>query len=92
MVQNMFKCNNMVFSENMKYIADYSIVRELGQGAFGRVLLGEKDNCQFAIKETISRTRGAMKAKVRTHVSSKVIIAKRYPHRCSQFFLCLLLL
>jgi len=50
----------MLFS-TMKYIGDYSIVRELGQGAFGRVLLGEKEKSQFAIKETISRSRDAMK-------------------------------
>jgi len=50
----------------MKYIGGYSIVRELGQGAFGRVLLGEREKGgkteQFAIKETLSRSRDAMKA------------------------------
>jgi serine/threonine protein kinase len=45
----------------MKFIGDYQILREIGQGAFGRVLLAEKDGLQVAIKETLTRSRTALK-------------------------------
>jgi len=46
----------------MKFIGDYQILREIGKGAFGRVLLAEKDGHQVAIKETLTRSRTALKA------------------------------
>ena len=45
----------------MKFIGEYQILRELGQGAFGRVLLAEKGDQQVAIKETLTRSRTALK-------------------------------
>jgi len=45
----------------MKFIGDYQILREIGKGAFGRVLLAEKDGHQVAIKETLTRSRTALK-------------------------------
>ena len=47
--------------EEMKFIGDYQILREIGKGAFGRVLLAEKDGHQVAIKETLTRSRTALK-------------------------------
>ena len=36
-------------------------IPETSKGAFGRVLLCEKDGKEFALKETLSRSRTAMK-------------------------------
>ena len=64
--QSSFNCQSMEMAsdkefEEMKFIGDYQILREIGKGAFGRVLLAEKDGHQVAIKETLARSRTALK-------------------------------
>ena len=48
---NPFEIAKSAKSQNAVNIEDFQIVRKLGQGAYGKVYLGEKDGQSYAIKK-----------------------------------------